>query len=135
MNKASTLYHGLVELLDRAQWRDKRHLKTAANMIMGLIFSGEISLTSWIPYVHCRALRAQSSQRRFSRWLHNDKLQVSHLYAPLIEEALWSWGESTLYLALDTTMLWDRYCMIRLSVVRGAARVASDRAWECASGF
>jgi hypothetical protein len=92
------------------------------NMMVGLILSSSISLTGWIPYTISRALRAQSVQRRFARWLDNDRLDVHLLYTPLIQEALTAWGEATLYLALDTTLLWDQYCMIRLSVIyRGRA--------------
>ena len=44
------------------------------------------------------------------------------LYGPLIQQALSEWGEQTLYLALDTSMLWGKYCIIRISVVyRGRA--------------
>jgi hypothetical protein len=122
MTNAKALYQGLLSLLDRGQWQDQRHLKTAVNMIVGLILSSSISLTGWIPYAISRALQAQSVQRRFARWLANDRLDVHILYAPLIQEALTAWGEATLYLALDTTMLWDQYCMIRLSVIyRGRA--------------
>jgi hypothetical protein len=61
-------------------------------------------------------------QRCFARWLSNERIQVHQLYAPLIQEALAAWGEATLYLALDTTLLWEQYCMIRVSVIyRGRA--------------
>jgi hypothetical protein len=117
-----SLYQDLMQLLDRGQWRDQRHLKTAVNMIIGMIFSSAISLTHWIPYTRGRAVQSQSVQRRFARWLDNKHIAPRELYAPLISEALQSWGEAKLYLALDTTMLWDQYCMIRLSVVyRGRA--------------
>ena len=44
------------------------------------------------------------------------------LYGPLIQQALAEWGERKLYLALDTSMLWGKYCLIRISVVyRGRA--------------
>jgi hypothetical protein len=40
----------------------------------------------------------------------------------LIQQALAEWGENVLYLALDTSMLWNKYCIIRISVVyRGRA--------------
>jgi hypothetical protein len=40
----------------------------------------------------------------------------------LSQAALTAWGEATVYLALATTMLWDQYGMIRLSVIyRGRA--------------
>lgn len=122
MTNATTLYQGLLSLLDRGQWRDQRHLKTAVNMLVGLMLSSSISLTRWIPYALGRALQAQSVQRRFARWLNNKRIDVHGLYAPLIQEALSTWGQSRLYLALDTTMLWDQYCLICLSVIyRGRA--------------
>jgi len=122
MTNTKTLYQGLLSLLDRGQWQDRRHLKTAVSMIVGLILSSSSRLTKWIPYALGRALQAQSVQRRFARWLYNDRLEVHDLYGPLIQEALAGWSEATLYLALDTTMLWGQYCMIRLSVIyRGRA--------------
>lgn len=65
---------------------------------------------------------AQSHQRRFSRWLHNPRINVQKLYSPLIAEALTAWGEPCLTLIEDTSLLWDKYCLIRLSVqYRGRA--------------
>ena len=76
MTNATALYQGLLRLLDRGQWQDQRHLKTAVNIIVGLILSSSISLTGWIPSAISRALQAQSVQRRFARWLGNDRLDV-----------------------------------------------------------
>ena len=79
MTNATPLYQGLLSLLDRGQWQDQRHLKTAVSMIVGLMLSSSISLTTWIPYALGRALLAQSIQQRFARWLHNDRLKVHDL--------------------------------------------------------
>ncbi len=117
------LYNTLVGILRQHEnWLDIRHLYTLAWMMVGLIKSERVSLTAWVPYVLSRAKYAQSVQRRFQRWLHNSRIQVHHLYAPLIQEALADWGEYKLYLALDTSMLWNQYCLIRISVTyRGRA--------------
>src|SRR5215813_4210522 len=70
----------------------QRHLKTLVWMMVGLIHSGWINLTAWAPY------------------------------GSLIEQALVPWGEPVLYVALDTSMLWNTYCLIHLLVVyRGRA--------------
>jgi Transposase DDE domain len=91
-------------------------------MMTGLIESGLISLTQWVPFVHGRAVYAQSSVRRFTRWLANERIDVHQLYGPLIQQGLGSWGRHTLYLALDTSLLWEQYCVIRISVIyRGRA--------------
>ena len=91
-------------------------------MVVGLIESGLISLTAWAPVVDSRANFAQSTVRRFRRWLNNKRIKVHALYGPIIQEALSEWGTNTLYLALDTSLLWDQYCLIRISVIyRGRA--------------
>lgn len=123
MENTPRLYCELLGLVgQQSTWRDIRHLYTLLWMVVGLIHSGCVSLTAWVPYVTSRARYAQSIQRRFTRWLHNERVQIAPFYAPLIQTALAEWGQHTLYLALDTSMLWNRYCLIRLSVIyRGRA--------------
>ena len=123
MENSPRLYSELVALCGQpGQWRDVRHLQTLAWMVVGLIQAECVKLTAWVPFVQGRARYAQSTQRRFRRWLGNRRIEVAPLYGPLIEQALQEWGTHTLYLALDTSMLWNQYCLIRLSVVyRGRA--------------
>src|SRR5499427_3492132 len=123
MENTPHLYDTLVQVLSQhPHWADLRHLKTLAWMMVGLIHSGCSSLSAWAPYVVSRAQYAQSTVRRFRRWLHNDKIDVLALYGPLMTQALAGWGEQALYVALDTSMLWNTYCLIRLSVIyRGRA--------------
>ena len=91
-------------------------------MMVGLINSKTVSLGAWAPFVVSRARYAQSIVRRFSRWLDNNRLKPESLYGPLIEKALVSWMGKRVYVALDTSMLWNTYCLIRLSVIyRGRA--------------
>lgn len=91
-------------------------------MVIGLVCSECINLTKWRVYIRSRAVFAQSHQRRFSRWLHNPRINVQKLYSALITQALAAWGETQITLIEDTSMLWDEYCLIRLSVqYRGRA--------------
>ncbi len=56
------------------------------------------------------------------RWLHNPRINVQRLYSPLIASALVNWGTTNITLIEDTSMLWDKYCLIRLSIqYRGRA--------------
>jgi len=123
MENSLRLYHTLVQVLRKhGNWLDIRHLKTLAWMMTGLMQSGTISLTAWQPYIHSRAVYAQSTVRRFRRWLNNPRIEVHRLYGPLIQQAVAEWRQHKLYLALDTSMLWGQYCLIRISVVyRGRA--------------
>jgi Transposase DDE domain len=123
MENTPRLYCELAMLMGQSrQWKDGRHLQTFIWMVVGLIHSGCVSLTAWVPFVRGRARYAQSTQRRFARWLRNARLEVHSLYTPLIQQAVVEWGKHTVYLAVDTTMLWNRYGIVRIAVIsRGRA--------------
>ena len=123
MEGTPRLSETLVQVLSPHQtWVDRRHLKTLADMIVGLRPSDTISLTAWTPDVHSRAVYAQRTVRRFARWLENERIAVHALDGPLIQQALAAWGDHLLSLALDTSLLWHTYCLVRTSLVyRGRA--------------
>ncbi len=123
MESTPDLYDTLFQIFGQYQhWLDIRHLHTLLWMVIGLIESKTVSLPEWTPFVRSRAQYAQSTVRRFSRWLNNERVQATRLWEPIIQTVLQEWGQHTLYLALDTTMLWDRFCHIRISVIyRGRA--------------
>lgn len=132
MANTSHLYNDLRTLLGQSTaWTDQRHLQTLVWMVIGLICSSSISLTKWTSYFQGRALFAQSRQRRCSRWFHNPRIKVYQLYRPLIQGALASWSTSVMVLVMDTSMLWDRYCLIRVCVqYRGRAVPIAWRVME-----
>ena len=123
MENTPYLYDTLLGVLSQhSKWLDRRHRQTLAWMMLGLICSKTVSLGAWVPFVVSRAHYAQSTVRRFSRWLENNRIKPQPLYGPLIEQALSTWVGKRVYVALDTSMLWNTYCMIRLSVIyRGRA--------------
>jgi hypothetical protein len=83
MESTPRLYDTLVDdLSQHANWVDRRHLKTLAWMMVGLMQAGMVSLTAWAPYVHSHAVYAQSLVRRFDRWLQNQRIEVHQLYGP-----------------------------------------------------
>jgi hypothetical protein len=123
MENTPRLYDTLIGILRQCrQWLDIRHLQTLTWMLVGLLESEKVSLTAWVPFVKSRAQYAQSTVRRFDRWLDNQRINVHQLYGPLIQQALQDWGDFRLRLALDTSMLWDQYCIIRIAIIyRGRA--------------
>lgn len=82
-------------------FQSKRHLQTFVWIVLGLIESSVIHLTQWGTEVQSRATFAQSTVRRFSRFLAKRRIRASHLYGALIKNALANWGENVLYVALD----------------------------------
>ena len=86
-------------------------------MVYGLLCSESLTLSKWESYVVSGATQAQSYERRWQRFMQNPRILVERIYLPLVMLALHNWGKQRLYLALDTTVLWDEYCMIHLSIV------------------
>lgn len=124
MSTSTPLYARLLSLLSQhSQYRDLRHLKALAWMINALICSGTINLSEWEVYVPSRARKAQSTERRWQRFIRNQRIRVRSLYLPLVMAAISNWQEQRLYLALDTTVLWNRFCIIHISVVCGGRAV------------
>ena len=124
MSTSTPLYARLLSLLSQhSQYRDLRHLKALAWMINALICSGTINLSEWEVYVPSRARKAQSTERRWQRFIRNQRIRVRSLYLPLVMAAISNWQEQRLYLALDTTVLWNRFCIIHICVVCGGRAV------------
>lgn len=118
MSNSTQLHDQLLTFLRQySRYQDLRHIKALAWMVSALICSGQLSLPAWEPFVPSRAQQAQSFERRWHRFLSNRLIRVNDLYIPLVLLALKNWQSHRLYLALDTTVLWNRYCMIHLSVV------------------
>jgi len=106
---------------NRQVWGDVRRLRTFLWMMVGLIMEGAVHLPDWAPYVVSRARQAASTVRRFARWLHNSRIDPHRIWRAYVQEVLASWnGEVTV--VLDTTLLWNVVCWIRVSIVyRGRA--------------
>lgn len=124
MSTSTPLYNQLFALLSQySKYRDLRHLKALAWMINALICSGKINLSEWESYVPSRATQAQSTERRWQRFIRNRRIKIKSLYIPLLLTAISNWNSNRLYLALDTTVLWNRFCIIHLSIVCGGRAV------------
>ena len=89
MENTPHLYDTLVRVLSQhATWSDQRHLQDPGvddgwSDPLGLDQSDGLGA-----YVVSRAQYAQSTVRRFRRWLDNDKIDVLSLYGPFMQQAL-----------------------------------------------
>jgi hypothetical protein len=85
-------------------------------MVLAAILSQSVALCSWdiaLPF----EVNAASTIRRFSRWLHNPKIDTKRIYDAIIRAALLGWGAERIILALDTSMLRDKACAVRISMI------------------
>jgi len=80
------------------------------------------------PFVVSRARYAQSHERRFIRALNSVTSPWRAIYLHILRVALQDWGDARITLALDTTLLFKRWCVICVSLVyRGRALPLSWR--------
>jgi len=93
MSTSTPLYNQLLGLLSQhTQYRDFRHLKALAWMINALICSSKINLSQWESYVISRANQAQSTERRWHRFVHNRRIKVRSLYEDPTLQTLWQYA-------------------------------------------
>ena len=131
---AARLYQAVLAHVQTGVWNDVRNAQTLAWMVTGLLLSQCPSLPAWVPHVHSRATLAQSTERRYRRWLDNPAIDPTNIYGPLVTRALREWGQHTLVLALDTSVLFERFCLIRVAVLfRGRAVPLVSRVLEHSS--
>ena len=119
MAPTSRLYNALNDFLRQCGivWQDARHLQTLCWMMIGMIQSQNVHLNGFGVYVVSRAQLAQSHQRRFRRWLSNRRIDVVCAHQVLIQQALSHWKQERLYLSLDTTLVWNCFCIVWVGVV------------------
>ncbi len=97
-------------------------------MVTGLLQSKSSNLSHWTSYVQSKASQAQSTETRFNRLLENQLVQSQEIYRPIILTALKNWGSNEVKIALDTSMLFEDYCMIRVVLLYRGRGVTL--AWE-----
>jgi hypothetical protein len=114
------LHAELIGLLrPHSPFLDQRHLALLAWMVAGLLLSQTVCFERWKTTVTLGHCLAASWQRRGRRWFSNARIDGEALYGPLIFWTLQNWQKpgQALHLALDTTMLLNRCCVVVLSVI------------------
>ena len=114
---AGRVYQAVHQYTKSLLWNDSRNADTFAWLVTGVLQSQKSTLPEWITQRPSKAQFAQSRERQARRWLSNAKIDPVSIYGPLITSALRTWGEHRLVLALDTSVLFEKFCMIRVAVL------------------
>lgn len=110
----STLQANLAE-------EDLRNLDTLAWALTGLLLQKTTRLPAWSSCLP-EKVNAASREQRFRRWLTTAGVDTQRYYRPFITQALATWPEHTLYLAIDTSSITDHLVLARTAVIyRGRA--------------
>jgi len=113
-------YQQLVQQFSQyIQPKDKRHLTVFSEIVSAILLSNSASLSHWLPFFSHRDCNARSHMARLSYFLLNQKITPSIFYQPLLQFFLQSWNHQPILLVLDTSVLWDQFCLIEVSFVWG----------------
>jgi hypothetical protein len=110
-----------------SQWitpKDKRHLIVFAENIAAILQAESGCLSHWLTYLSHRSCHARSHLERLSYFVHNPKITSETFYVPLLRQFLQAWVGMAMTLTLDTSMLWDEYCLIEVCLVWGGRSFA-----------
>lgn len=104
------------------QWvnpKDKRHLQGFAETVAAILLSQSACLGHWIAYLGHRDCQARSHMERLSYFVHNTAITAERFYVPLLRQALQAFEGTAVILTLDTSMLWNQFCLIEVCLVWG----------------
>ena len=114
------LYRQLQDQL--RQWvqpKDQRHLQGFAEILAAILQSGSACLGKWIPYLSHRNCQARAHLERLRYFLHNQHISAEQFYEPMLRHVVAAFAGESVLLTLDTSMLWDKFCLIEVCFVWG----------------
>lgn len=127
--KIPLLYRQLQDQL--RQWvkpKDQRHLQGFAEIIAAILQSKSACLGEWIPYLSHRCCSARAHMERLSYFVHNAQITAERFYDPLLRYALQAFTGESVLLTLDTSLLWDKFCLVEVCLVWGGRSVTLAQA-------
>jgi len=118
------LYRQLEDQL--RQWvlpKDRRHLQGYAEAIAAILQSGSACLSHWLPFLGHRDCGARAHMERLSYLVHNEHISAERYYQPLLKQFIQAFGGEALTLTLDTSVLWDSFCLIEVCLAWGGRSI------------
>ncbi len=119
------LYRQLMDQL--RQWvnpKDERHLQGVAEAVAAILQSQSACLGKWVTYLSHRNCEARAHMERLSYLVHNQHISAERFYVPLLRHALQAFDGSEITLTLDTSMLWEQFCLVEVCLVWGGRSFA-----------
>jgi hypothetical protein len=104
------------------QWvtpKDQRHLQGFSEIVAAMLQSQSACLGHWIPYLTHRSCQARAHMERLSYFVHNPHITAERFYEPMLRAALEAWTGASMLLTLDSSLLWDQFCLIEICLVWG----------------
>jgi hypothetical protein len=113
------------QLSQLIQPRDKRHLDGFTEMLSALLVTGSALMSEWLVARRPKANRhdTRAALARWHYWLTKANVDVETYYHPLLKQALDEMAGQKLYLSLDTSLLWNRFCLSMVALRWGGRAI------------
>lgn len=114
------LYRQLMTQL--SQWvnaKEVRHLQGVCEAVGALLQSQQAAPARWLPYLSHRHCGARAHLERLQYLLENPHISAERFYQPLLQRVLATCAHTAATLALDTSVLWNQYCLVEVSLIWG----------------
>jgi hypothetical protein len=109
----------LVQLRQWVSPKDQRHLQGFAEAVAAILLSESAAFGKWLPYLSHRDCGARAHLERLSYFVHNEHITAERFYVPMLRQTLQAFDGQTVTLALDTSMLWNQFCLIEVCLLWG----------------
>jgi len=109
-----------------SQWiapKDQRHLRVFSENVAAILQAQSACLSRWLPYLSHRDCTARSQMERLNYFIHNERIDAETFYFPLLQQFLKGWSDTAVTLTLDTSVLWDQYCLIEVCLIWGGRSI------------
>lgn len=109
-----------------SQWihpKDQRHLQVFSENVAAILQAQSACLSHWLPYLSHRNCEARSHMERLNYFVHNPNINAETFYVPLLRQFLQAWEGTAMRLTLDTSVLWDQYCLIEVCLIWGGGSI------------
>jgi hypothetical protein len=116
MQNVSVLNNTIGRALIQELSIDTRKIVTFIAAVTFLIVSQKIYLSTWASWAPPQT-KAGSRIRQFARWMANSSIDPHEWYNPIFRYAMRDWKHMPIFLALDTSMLYDRFCCVQISMI------------------
>jgi len=93
-------------------------------VVAAILQSHSACLSQWLPYLSHRDCQARSHMERLNYFVHNEQICAQTFYIPLLKQFLQVLVGEALELTLDTSMLWDQFCLVEVCLIWGGRSIS-----------
>ena len=105
-----------------SQWvnaKEVRHLQGVGEAVGAILQSQQAAPARWLPYLSHRRCGARAQLEPLQYLLENPHISAERFYQPLLQRVFAAFAHTAVTLALDTSVLWNQYCLVEVSLIWG----------------